>query len=110
MPQTVGSTGSFVTIEARFCSSRMVLKSSRCHLGKIRSVGSGRRRGWPAVAEVGDDFLGVFRPSMHAGRASFEVAQRASRHGAYSCNIRGYSWIFPAVMSEMFRFPRKGIK
>jgi len=47
----------------------MVLKSSRCHFGKMRSVGSGVRHCSLAAAEVTDVFWDVFTPSMHAGRS-----------------------------------------
>ena len=63
MPQTVDGTGSAVTIEAKILFVENVLKSSRCHLRKIRLVGSGMRYGSLAAAEVTDDFWGVFTPT-----------------------------------------------
>src|ERR1700728_1931610 len=48
----------------RFSSSVMVLKSSLCHLGKMRSVGSGLRHSSPRTSELsphewhGNGFLG----------------------------------------------------
>ena len=39
----------------------------------------------PVVLMVTDDFSGVYTPSMRAGEAGFEVAQRAAWHRAYSC-------------------------
>src|SRR6266851_8139166 len=46
----------------RFSSSRIVLKSSRCHFGKMRSVGSGRRN-------FSDPFVVDFAPFPSLGCA-----------------------------------------
>jgi hypothetical protein len=53
----------------RFCSSRMVLKSSRCHLGKIRSGRSGNAPLIPKDTEFREVSVGVFTPYMRAGRS-----------------------------------------
>jgi len=43
-------------------SSSIVLKSSRCHLGKLRSVGSGLRHCSPRTLEFTEVSVGVFTP------------------------------------------------
>src|ERR1700678_729843 len=47
--------------DRRFSSSVMVLKSSLCHLGKMRSVGSGVRHSFPRTSELSDTSLGGTR-------------------------------------------------
>jgi hypothetical protein len=53
----------------RFSSSVMVLKSSLCHLGKMRSVGSGVRHSFPRTSELSDTSLGTSTPSTCLGRS-----------------------------------------
>jgi hypothetical protein len=70
------------------CSSRIVLKGSRCHLGKMRSVGSAC-----AIVPHGHWSSRTFlwacsRHKCAPGEAGFEVAQEASQQRAYSCSIR----------------------
>src|ERR1700728_2041229 len=52
----------------RFSSSVMVLKSSFCHWGKMRSVGSGVRHSSPRTSELSDTSLGARTPSTRLGR------------------------------------------
>jgi hypothetical protein len=57
--------------DRRFSSSVMVLKSSLCHLGKMRSVGSGVRHSSPRTSELSDTSLGARAPSTRFGRSLF---------------------------------------
>jgi hypothetical protein len=65
MPQAVGGSRPAFAVDLRFSSSRIVLKSSRCHFGKMKSVGCGRRHS-------SDPFLMVFGP-FPSVRASARV-------------------------------------
>src|ERR1700678_2195684 len=53
----------------RFSSSVRVLKGSLCHLGKMRSVGSGVRHSFPRTSELSDTSVGVRTLSTRLGRS-----------------------------------------
>jgi|HubBroStandDraft_6_1064221.scaffolds.fasta_scaffold161199_3 hypothetical protein len=52
----------------RFSSSVMVLKSSLCHFGKMRSVGSGVRHSFPRTSELSDTSVSARTLSTHMNR------------------------------------------
>jgi hypothetical protein len=60
-----------------FSSSVMVLKSSPCHLGKMRSVGSGVRHSSPRTSELSDTWLGARTPSTRPGRTQRRFVLRS---------------------------------
>src|SRR6266699_3446726 len=55
--------------DRRFSSSVMVLKSSLCHLGKMRSVGSGVHHSSHRTSELSDTSVGARTPSTRLGRS-----------------------------------------
>src|SRR5580658_1679270 len=61
----------------RFSSSVMVLKSSLCHLGKMRSVGSGVRHSFPRTSELSATSVGARTPEPSVAQRGLQgLAQR----------------------------------
>ena len=89
MPQTVGRTRSAFAVETKLFFVEDGFEKLALPLGKNEIRGSGRAPLFAKSQRRSRTFLGACsRHKCAPGEAGFEVAQKASLHRAYSCNIR----------------------